>query len=347
MSRRLAFAVPGDLDTPTGGYAYDRRIVCELRRLGFAVEVIDLGDGFPRPSDQARAAALAKLAGTARGVPIVIDGLALGVLPEIAALRDSNPLIALVHHPLAFETGLASGEAEKFCSSERAALAGVHAVIATSATTARLLAGDYGVPPGMMTIAVPGSERITCARGTAEGIVSLLSVGIVVPRKGYDVLIAALAELRELPWRLTIVGDRTRDPREAARLDADIFRHRLGERIAVEGAVSAERLGSLYAEADLFVLASRFEGYGMAFAQAIAHGVPVTGTTAGAIPEAVPAGAGVLVQPDDVPGLVAALRRLIGDPDERARLAANARAAVLPTWEDSGKIFARVIERLS
>ena len=131
------------------------------------------------------------------------------------------------------------------------------------------------------------------------------------------------------------------------RLDADIFRHRLGERIAVEGAVSAERLGSLYAEADLFVLASRFEGYGMAFAQAIAHGVPVIGTTAGAIPEAVPAGAGVLVQPDDVPGLVAALRRLIGDPDERARLAANARAAVLPTWEDSGKIFARVIERLS
>jgi glycosyltransferase involved in cell wall biosynthesis len=283
----------------------------------------------------------------ARGVPIVIDGLALGVLPEVASLRDRNPLIALVHHPLALETGLASGEAEKFRGSECAALAGMHAVITTSATTARLLTGDFGVPAEMVTIVVPGSERVLCARGTAEGIVSLLSVGIVVPRKGYDVLIAALAELRELPWRLTIVGDRTRDPREAARLDADIFRYRLGERIAVEGAVSAERLASLYAGADLFVLASRFEGYGMAFAQAIAHGVPVIGTTAGAIPEAVPVGAGVLVPPDDVPGLVAGLRRLIGDPDERARLAANARAAALPTWEDSGKIFARVIERLS
>ncbi len=162
MSRRLAFAVPGDLDTPTGGYAYDRRIVGELRRLGFAVEVIDLGDGFPRPSDQARAAALEKLAGTARGVPIVIDGLALGVLPEIVALRDRNPLIALVHHPLALETGLAPGEAEEFRSSERAALAGTHAVIATSATTARLLAGDYGVPPEMVTIVVPGSDRVAC-----------------------------------------------------------------------------------------------------------------------------------------------------------------------------------------
>ncbi len=170
---------------------------------------------------------------------------------------------------------------------------------------------------------------------------------VVVPRKGYDLLIAALAELRDLSWRLTIVGDRTRDPREAARLDADISRHGLGERIAVEGAVSAERLASLYAAADLFVLASRFEGYGMAFAQAIAHDVPVIGTTAGAIPEAVPAGAGVLVPPDDVPALIAALRRLIGDPDERARLAANARAAVLPTWEDSAAMFARVIERLS
>jgi glycosyltransferase involved in cell wall biosynthesis len=98
----------------------------------------------------------------------------------------------------------------------------------------------------------------------------------------------------------------------------------------------------------VFVLASRYEGYGMAFAQAIAYGVPVIGTTAGAIPETVPAGAGLLVPPDDVPALAVALRRLISDRDARARLADNARAAanLLPTWAASAAVFARAIEGL-
>ena len=122
--------------------------------------------------------------------------------------------------------------------------------------------------------------------------------------------------------------------------------HNLGNRVAVLGAVSPERLAELYAGADLFVLASRFEGYGMAYAEAIAHGLPVVGTTAGAIPDTVPAGAGVLVAPDDAAALALALRRLIENPDERRRLATSARAAArqLPTWQDSAKIFSRALE---
>jgi glycosyltransferase involved in cell wall biosynthesis len=176
--------------------------------------------------------------------------------------------------------------------------------------------------------------------------VALLSVGIIVPRKGHDLLVAALATLGELPWRLSIVGDRGRDPAASARLDADILRHGLTARVVLEGAVSAERLAEFYSAADVFVLASRYEGYGMAFAQAIAYGVPVIGTTAGAIPETVPAGAGLLVPPDDVPALAAALQRLISDADERARLARNARAAArgLPTWAAAAAVFARAIE---
>ena len=103
----------------------------------------------------------------------------------------------------------------------------------------------------------------------------------------------------------------------------------------------------LYAGADLFVLPSRFEGYGMAFAEAIAHGVPVVGTTAGAIPDTVPASAGILVPPDDVRALVAVLRALIADRSQLARLAAGARAAAakLPSWQDSAARFARVLEQ--
>ena len=270
------------------------------------------------------------------------------MLPEIAALRARNPLIGLVHHPLALETGLAPDEIERFRASERAALASMQAIIVTSPAIARVLVADYGVSPDVLSVAPPGSERVCCAHG-GGGMVALLSVGIIVPRKGYDLLVAALATLGDLPWRLTIVGDRRRDAQASARLDADVLRHGLTARVAIEGAVSAERLAELYAAADVFVLASRYEGYGMAFAQAIAYGVPVIGTTAGAIPETVPAGAGLLVPPDDARALAAALRLLISDAGERARLARNARAAanLLPTWPAAAAVFVRAIEGVS
>jgi glycosyltransferase involved in cell wall biosynthesis len=168
----------------------------------------------------------------------------------------------------------------------------------------------------------------------------------LVPRKGFDVLIAALATLTDLPWRLTIAGDRTRDPQVAAQLDADIAHHALGDRIVVAGEVSAQHLEKLYVDADVFTLASRFEGYGMAYAEAIAHGLPVVGTSAGAIPDTVPRGAGILVAPDNPAAFAQALRRVIEDPNERLRLRTAARAAAgsLPTWQVSAQIFSRAVE---
>jgi glycosyltransferase involved in cell wall biosynthesis len=348
--RRIAFAVPGDLATPTGGYAYDRRIIAELERLGWQVDVVDLGEGFPWPGGAARMAALALLAGVPAGRKIVVDGLALGVLPDAAQwLRSRNPLVALVHHPLAMETGLTAQQADEFRASERTALAVASGVIVTSAETARQLATVYGVAENRITIARPGNDPVPMAHGGRDGTVRLLSVGALVRRKGFDVLIAALATLGGLPWRLTIAGDRHRDPKTARQLDADIARHKLGDKVAVLGAVSDERLAELYAGADLFVLASRYEGYGMAYAEAIAHGLPVIGTTMGAIVETVPVGAGVLVAPDDSAALAQALRAAIENPEHRRRLAAAARQAAgqLPTWLDSATLFARALEAVT
>ena len=350
MVKSVAFAVPGDLATPTGGYAYDRRMIAELRELGWTVDVIDLGEGFPRPSSEIRASVQARLAIVPKGQPIVIDGLAFGVLPEIAAqLRKRHPLIAIVHHPLALETGLSPAEAADLQVSELAALSAAARVVTTSATTARGLVADYGVSADRITVALPGADRVAQAHGSRDGIVRLLAVGSVVPRKGYDVLIAALATLAEFPWHLVIAGDRTRDPVTAERLDADIARHKLSDRITVLGAVPPERIAELYAAADLFVLASRFEGYGMVYSEAIMRGLPVVGTRAGAIPETVPAGAGVLVAADDAAALASALRRLIEDPDERSRCTAAARAAAerFPTWRESAKLFARALEAVA
>ena len=350
MVKRFVFAVPGDLATPTGGYGYDRRMIAELGDLGWQIDFLNLGEGFPWPDAATRAKAQALLLAVPPGRSIVVDGLALGVLPETAAqLVGRNPLLALVHHPLALEWGLSAAQAEGLRASERAALAAVQGVIVTSAATARLVASDYAVPAKRIVVAKPGSDPAPLAQGSQDGIVRLLSVGAVVPRKGFDVLIAALAELTDLPWRLTIAGDRTRDPNAAARLDADIAAHALADRIASPGAVSPQRLAALYTEADMFALASRFEGYGMAYAEAIAHGLPIIGTNAGAIPETVPADAGLLVASGDVPALAQVLRRVIGDAGLRRGLAGAARkaAAQLPTWRSQAEIFAAALEQFT
>jgi len=347
--KRFAFAVPGDLATPTGGYAYDRRMIAELGDLGWQVDLLNLGEGFPWPSEATRMAAQTQLLATPAGRAIVVDGLALGVLPEAASqLAGRNPLLALVHHPLALEAGLSSEQAAALGRSERAALSAVQGVVVTSMATARLVAADYGVPAESITIAKPGSDPAPLAPGSRDGVVRLLSVGAVVPRKGFDVLIAALATLNDLPWQLTIAGDRTRDRNATARLDADIARHGLENRIAVLGAVSPHHLAALYVEADVFALASHFEGYGMAYAEAIAHGLPVIGTSGGAIPDTVPPDAGLLVAPGDIPALARALHRVISDSEVRRRLMSGARAAAsqLPTWRQSAEIFARRLETL-
>src|SRR5215467_11534233 len=165
----VTFAVPGSLDQPTGGYKYDRRVIAGLRQRGCEVDVIDLGDGFPRPAPETVHAALPRLRRVPAGQPIVVDGLALGVLPEVAAaLRSSHRVIALVHHPLALESGLTPAESAALRHSERTALAAVSRVVVTSPATRRILVADYGVPTEIIAVALPGSE---------------LAAGIAVVRK--------------------------------------------------------------------------------------------------------------------------------------------------------------------
>jgi glycosyltransferase involved in cell wall biosynthesis len=345
--KRFAFAVPGDLSTPTGGYAYDRRMIAELGNLGWQIDIVDLGEGFPFPSDATRKTAHESLLTVPSDRVVVVDGLALGVLPETA--RRLDRLVALVHHPLAVESGIGGEQAEYLRTSEQAALSAARHVVVTSAATAGQLTSHYAVPAERITVVRPGSDPASPAQRSVDGTVRLLSVGAIVPRKGYDVLIAALATLPDLPWSLTIAGDCTRHPKAAAQLNADIERHGLGGRVAVLGAVSPQRLGELYTEADIFALASRFEGYGMAYAEAIAHGLPVIGTIAGAIPGTVPPDAGLLVAPDDAAAFAAALRRLIGDANERRQFADAARIAAgkLPTWPESAKLFSHALEALT
>jgi glycosyltransferase involved in cell wall biosynthesis len=349
VAKRVAFAIPGDLATWTGGYVYDRRIIAELRRLDWDVEIVHLGDGFPTPTTEQIAEASQRLLEDPPDRPVVIDGLAFGVLPEAAvSLHSARPVVALVHHPLASETGLTASMADRLRDSERAALAASRIVIATSDATADLLTHRFDVPRGRLRVVQPGTDRAPHSIGSGGHRLQLLSVGAIVPRKGFDVLVETLTKLTDLSWQLTIVGDRRRDPEAVERLEVLVARHRLEDRVHSTGKVSPECLAMHYARADLFVLASHFEGYGMAYAEAVAHGLPIVGTTGGAIPQTVPSSAGRLVPPGNVDALAKALREVMENETTRRALAAGARAAAaaLPSWAECGEKFARVLDEL-
>ncbi|MDQ0315993.1 glycosyltransferase family 4 protein [Amorphus orientalis] len=346
---RIAFAVPGDLNTATGGYAYDRRLIAELEALGHPVEVVGLGDGFPHPDEGQRAFAAAALTGIPDRRPTLVDGLALGVLPDEAAMLAARaPLIALVHHPLAWETGLTPARRQALQASETRALARAHAVVTTSRTTASTLADHFQVSPARLSVAEPGVDVATRIDRDPDPPARLLAVGALVPRKGYDVLVGALARIRHLDWQLDIVGDPDRDPATAKDLSDKVAAAGLGDRIRISGRVDAAALEAHYRAANIFVISSRYEGYGMVVTEAIAHGLPIVGTAAGALTETIPDAAGLKVPPDDEAALAKALERLIGDPALRGDLAAGTRDAAgrLPKWSATARHVSDVIEGL-
>lgn len=339
-----SFAVPGALDTPTGGYVYARRLLAEAPGAGLHLKHLALPDGFPQPSGVALAETARRLAALPAGRPVLIDCLALGVLPGELLRALPGPVVALCHHPLALESGLAPALADRLRASERAALGACAGVIAASAATAATLTAEYGVPPAHLAVARPGTDPALRATGSGGPGVALLAVGSLTRRKGHDVLIEALAGLARLDWRLTIAGPANRDPDCAAALEWQIARHGLAGRVRLAGALSAEALSGAYAGADLFVLASRHEGFGMVYAEAMSHGLPVLGCNAGAAAEAT-RGAACMVPPEDPAALGAALARLIADPGVRARLAEECwRAAEsLPRWADTARTIAGVL----
>lgn len=350
--RTLVFVVPGDPASLTGGYGYDRQIVAGLNAAGWTVDVVALDAGFPWPDAATLDRAAQQMAAIPDGALVVVDGLAFGASPGLAEQHAARlRWVALVHHPLALETGLTPRQGRVLFDSERRALATARGVIVTSAATARELT-RYGVAAECVHVVTPGTDPAPLAAGSgadsASRGLSFLSVATLIPRKGHAVLIEALSGLQDRAWTLHCVGSTTRDADTANALRTAIAAHGLGDRVHLHGEVPASVLQAMYGQADAVVLPSFFEGYGMALAEALAHGLPVVSTTAGAIADTVPRDAGVLVPPGDAMALRAALEALLVEPLWRDRLAAGARAAraALPTWPQAVARFAAALESL-
>jgi glycosyltransferase involved in cell wall biosynthesis len=343
--REAVFAIPGDLATPTGGYRYDRRVIEELGKLGWNVRVLALPGDFPSPSGASLRKTEELLATTSEEAPVFFDGLAFGAIPSEILVRVPRRYVALVHHPLAFETGLSPERVSYFRQSERAALVHAVSVVVTSIATKDLIVSDFGVTIECVTVAEPGTEPAPRARGS-DGAPRLLSVGAVSPRKGFRVLVEALSRIAELDWDCRIAGSLDRDHDETAALRACIARAKLAERVFLLGTLDEDHLQAEYDRATLFVLPSHFEGYGMAFAEALAHGLPIVACSGGATGSTVPAAAGVFVPAGNAERLAAALRRLLTDPAEIGKRsdAAWEHAKHLPRWRDTAAKIAAVLE---
>jgi glycosyltransferase involved in cell wall biosynthesis len=347
----IAFLVPGALDQLTGGYLFDRHVVEGLRAKGRAVAAIELAGEFPEADAVARQAAGAALARLPNGAVAVIDGLALfGFADCLEREAKRLKLVAFVHHPLADETGLSERERSRFAALEAGLLTRACAVLAPSESTARLVAA-YGVPRSRIAVTPPGTvkPKRPIRRRPARGRVEFLCVASVTPRKGHLILVEALATLADRDWHCRCIGSLTRDAATASAVRHEIGRRGLKGRIALAGEWEPARLGEAYAAADAVVLPSFHEGYGMALAEALAHGVPVISTTAGAIPDTVAPDAGLLVPPGDAAALAEALRRFLDEPPLRARLAAGARKAGtrLPNWPEAVSGWAAALDRLT
>jgi glycosyltransferase involved in cell wall biosynthesis len=326
--------VPEGIDDParpSGGNVYDRRVCDELAAAGWAVQ-------------EHAVAGAAALARTVERIPdgatVLLDGLVASPAPE-ALVPHAGRLrqVVLVHMPLGHRPADATTAIR-----ERAVLTAAAAVVTTSAWARERLIELYALAPERVQVAEPGVDGVALAPGSPEGG-RLLCVAAVTPDKGHDVLLDALAATTDLAWTCTCVGSLDRDAAYA-----DGLRRRANGRVRFCGARTGAELDRAYAAADLLVLASRAETYGMVVTEALARGVPVLAGDVGGVPEALGHARdgtrpGLLVAPGDPEALGAALRTWLGDGALRARLrrAARDRRATLRRWPAAAGDLAGVL----
>jgi glycosyltransferase involved in cell wall biosynthesis len=348
--RRLVFANSVDYARHTGGYVYNTRLMRELAGRGWDVVPLDLPPGFPRPDLSARAQSAKLLAGLPDGVLVVADQICLSPLANLLAREAERLLLVMIfHHPVAKEEGLPADERAHFMTDEQAALSSCRLIVATSPTTAATLRADFDVPEDRIVVAPPGTERFEPEEmPPVADAPRLLSVGAVIERKGYHILVDALEGLSDTPWRLDIVGDLDRAPEYVERLLARIAVAGLADRIVLKGGLSSAELETCWRSAHAYVAASVHEGFGMAVAEAIARGLPTVTSHSGAIGEWLDPKAALIVPTASREALRTAIGRVLGDTALRARLHAGAlaQAARFPSWADAADIVDRRLAEL-
>jgi glycosyltransferase involved in cell wall biosynthesis len=343
--------VPEGIDDPgrpSGGNTYDRQVCLGLAELGWAVHEHAVSGAWPRAGAAEHGALARALRRIPDGAVVLLDGLVACAAPAVLVGQASRVRqVVLVHMPLGHRPP--RDEADAIRSRERDVLLSAAAVVTTSAWTRRRLSELYELPLDRVHVAEPGVDAAAIGPGTDAGD-ALLCVAAVTPGKGHDVMLDALATATDLPWRLACVGSLERDPAFADGMQRRARDSGLHGRVRFLGPRTGEELDRAYTGADLLVLASHAETYGMVLTEALARGVPVLAAEVGGVAEALGHGddgtrPGLLVPPGDPAALGAALRDWLGDAELRGRLrrAARERRASLRGWPATTSVLARVL----
>jgi len=329
--------VPSGLEAPTGGNRYDAALADALEGLGVVVDRRLAAGRWPAGTAPDREHLAALLAGPD---PVLADGLVACGAPDAvaAAVHGGTPVHVLVHLPLALETGLDAAGREALDALERASLGAATGVVATSRWAAAHLRRHHGL--AAVAVATPGTEPAPPAAGSAPP--RLLQLASVVPRKDQLGVVEALAQVRDLAWTADLAGAVDADPAYVDRVRAGIDSHGLGDRVRLTGPLAGEALEAACDAADLVLLPSHAETWGMAVTEGLARGVPAVvgrGTGAEEALGRAPGGdlPGAVVTPGDPVALAAAIRDLLGPGRERAITAAKARRATLSSWRDTAR----------
>lgn len=329
----VVFVVPDALDDPervSGGNVYDQRVRDGLRADGREVRMVPIADPGQGPTGRA-------LARLPEGALVLVDGLLASREPRALIAHGARLRVVVLVHMV--DGALSDDQA--------AALRAARRIVATSSwTRCELLEQDIA-DARRIVVARPGVDPAPATRTSARGG-RLLSVAAVAPHKGHDLLVHALTGFSDRDdWTCTFVGSLEVDPGFVQALREQLDSVGLGDRVRFAGVLSGRELAAAYAAADLMVLPSRTESYGMAVAEALAHGVPVLATAVGGLPEAIAVPqAAALVPPDDVWALRVVLQQWWTDPEcRRARTAAAREArAVGRSWRTTTSLVAAALD---
>ena len=336
-----------DPGQPTGGNIYDRRVCAGLAEAGWEVLVATVAGAWPVPGSGTRADLARIVSAIPDGESVLIDGLiasptAAQLLPHAGRIR----MTVLLHMPLA--TAVDTHHDASAERSERAVLRAAAGVVVTSEWTRRQVLARYAVPACRVHAARPGVDRVAAPARPVRG--HLICVGVLGRHKGQDLLVEALADLADRDWQCVLAGSPDRDPDFVGHLQTRITRLGYDHRIRLSGVLTGAALSHAYNTADLLVVPSRSETYGMTVTEALAHGLPVLAADVGGLPEALGSTAdgtrpGRLIPPGDPAALAAALGDWLGDERHRDRLraAARQRQPTLRGWEQTTQEIANAL----
>ena len=345
--------VTWDRDDPTGGNVYNRAVIAELRTLGVDVRLQELDGPWPDGDASTHLALARALRSTAA---CLVDGIVACGSPDViaAAVESGHSVTIVVHLPLGDEFGIGPARRQRYALLESRAVHAASGVLCSSRWAAAELVSRYGRDD--VGVAVPGVTPAVASRGSQDsGLPRLVGLASLTPTKDQLTLIRALAQLADLPWTADLIGSDRADPDYAALVRTEIVAAGLSERIMVHGVLVGEALDQKWAAADLLVLTSRVETYGLVVTEALARGIPAVVSAGTGAVEALQEGAtpdsaetpGTAVPAADPEGLAAVLRSWLTEPMLRRswRQAALDRRDTLPGWQQTAEAVVAYLNR--